>query len=211
MSASPSYQPRTAHSLRNLYYTRTVVQFLWAVIILASAIDHPALAAGFLILYPLWDVACTVYDLKSRIKAASADATAQYLNAAFGVAAAVGIALTVFKTPQNAVATFGAWACAAGLLQLVVGVSRRKSLGGQWAMILSGLQSTAAGVAFLVGGLSGKVHVKDLGGYAIFGAVYFLIAAFLMNRRVSRLSPQGAAAALSLGLIALSMTTTLSA
>jgi len=55
-------------------------------------------------------------------------------------------------------------------------------------MILSGLQSTAAGIAFGLGGLSGKVHVKDLGGYAIFGAIYFLIAGILLSRKLSQAS-----------------------
>ena len=84
-------------------------------------------------------------------------------------------------------AAFGGWAFIAGLLQLVVGVVRRQRLGGQWAMILSGAQSTAAGVAFVLGGLSGKVHIKDLGGYALFGALYFLIAGILLSRKMSSL------------------------
>ena len=84
--------------------------------------------------------------------------------------------------------TFGAWAAAAGLAQLAVGIFRRKEFGGQWAMILSGLQSTAAGVAFILGALHGKTHIKDLGGYAIFGGVYFLIAGFLLHRKLSQAS-----------------------
>jgi hypothetical protein len=52
-------------------------------------------------------------------------------------------------------------------------------------MILSGAQSTAAGVVFALGGLSGKFHIKDLGGYAIFGAIYFLVAGILLNRKLA--------------------------
>jgi len=80
---------------------------------------------------------------------------------------------------------FGAWALGAGLLQLIAGLIRRKKLGGQWAMILSGTQSTAAGVAFVLGGLGGKLHTKDMGGYAIFGAIYFLIGGVLLSRKLS--------------------------
>ncbi|MBW8749679.1 MAG: hypothetical protein JF584_19415, partial [Acidobacteria bacterium] len=72
--------------------------------------------------------------------------------------------------------------------QLVAGLIRRKQLGGQWAMILSGAQSTEAGIAFVLGGLSGKLHAKDLGGYAIFGAVYFLIGGVLLSRKLSQVS-----------------------
>jgi hypothetical protein len=53
-------------------------------------------------------------------------------------------------------------------------------------MILSGAQSTAAGIAFVLGGLGGKLHTKDVGGYAIFGAVYFLIGGILLSRKLLR-------------------------
>jgi uncharacterized membrane protein HdeD (DUF308 family) len=168
-------------NLRNLYFTRTGVQILWAAVVLLTATTNPTLAATFLILYPLWDVACTVYDLKTS--AASNSVITQYVNVAAGLLTAIGIGVTVYAHPQYAVAIFGVWAGVAGLLQLVVGIVRRRRLGGQWAMILSGLQSLGAGVAFTLGGLSGKTHIKDLGGYAVFGAVYFLIGGILLHRK----------------------------
>ena len=191
MSNTAPLEQLQAHSLRNLYFTRTAVQLLWAGIVIATAASSPALAAGLLILYPLWDVACTVYDLRSSSR--SGTPTAQYLNVVLGSLAAIGISVTAFKSPQQAVVTFGAWAFAAGLAQLAVGISRRKQLGGQWAMILSGIQSAAAGVAFILGGLHDKTHIKDLGGYAIFGGIYFLIAGFLMHRKLSQGSRDGVA------------------
>lgn len=172
---------QTARDLRTIYFTRTVVQFIWAVAIIAIAAKNPTAAATLLILYPLWDVACTLYDLK--ISAGENSVTTQYANAAVGILAAIGMGLTGYSHPPYAVAIFGGWALLAGLLQLAVGILRRQRLGGQWAMILSGVQSTAAGVAFALGGLSGKFHIKDLGGYAIFGAVYFLIAGILLGRK----------------------------
>lgn len=179
---------QAARSLRNLYFTRTIVQIIWAVTVIATAVQNPPLGATLLILYPLWDVACTLYDLKTS--AGSDSAKTQYVNAAIGTATAIGIALTGYSHVQYAVAIFGGWALVAGLLQLAVGILRRQRLGGQWAMILSGVQSTAAGVAFALGGLSGKVHIKDLGGYAVFGAIYFLIAGILLSRKLSKLHPQ---------------------
>jgi hypothetical protein len=192
MSTITSIDPLQTR-LRNLYITRTVVQLLWAGLVLVNAVSHPELAAGLLILYPLWDVACTVYDVRASTRSLSGPPTAQYVNVALGILAAIGIAATVFKSPQQAVVAFGAWASAAGLAQLAVGLSRRKQMGGQWAMILSGLQSTAAGAAFILGGLHGKTHIKDLGGYAIFGGVYFLVAGFLLQRKLSRTLKVGAA------------------
>jgi len=178
-AAAETLQP--AGNLRHLYLTRTAVQFLWAAATLAAAAKNPALAATLLVLYPLWDVACTLYDLRTSGDAASA--ATLYSNAAAGTLAAIGIGLTAYAHPRYAVAIFGAWALLAGLLQLAVGILRRRRMGGQWAMILSGLQSTAAGVAFAIGGLSGKLHIEDLAGYALFGAAYFLIAGIFAGRR----------------------------
>jgi hypothetical protein len=176
MSNTAPIEQLQAHSLRNLYFTRTAVQLFWAAIVISTAASNPALAAGLLVLYPLWDVACTLFDLRSSTR--FGPPTAQYVNVVLGSLAVIGIALTAFKSPQHAVVTFGAWAFAAGLAQLAVGISRRKQLGGQWAMILSGLQSAAAGVAFILGGLHDKTHIKDLGGYAIFGGATFSSLAF---------------------------------
>lgn len=195
MSMTVSNQMLQAH-LRNLYFTRTAVQLLWAGVVLAEAASNPGLAAGLLILYPLWDVACTIYDLRASTRSDSGKPTAQYVNAALGILAAAGISLTVFKSPQLAVVTFGGWAFAAGLAQLAVGIARRKALGGQWAMILSGVQSAAAGLFFIVGALHEKVHIKDLGRYAILGGVYFLIAGYLMHRKLSQAATAGSAVAI---------------
>ena len=175
-----------AYFLRRLYFTRTAFQIVWAACVISTTVTKPTVAAVLLILYPLWDVACTVYDLKKSAVEGSAK-TSQTTNAVLGVLAAIGIGLTAFDQPQYAVCIFGVWALAAGLLQFVMGLIRRKQLGGQWAMILSGLQSTAAGAAFIVGSLHGKFQVKDLPGYAIFGAIYFLIAGILLSRKLSRI------------------------
>ncbi len=186
----------SARSLRTLYFTRTLFQLVWAAGLLSTVMTHPQWAAILLILYPLWDVACTLYDLQTSAQA-GAVRTSQIINAGLGCATAFGIAFTVFSHSAYAVTIFGAWALGAGLLQLVTGLIRRKQLGGQWAMIVSGAQSTAAGLAFTLGGLSGKFHIKDLGGYAVFGAVYFLVGAILLSRKLSQLSSSQAEATAS--------------
>jgi uncharacterized membrane protein HdeD (DUF308 family) len=171
-------------SLRNLYLVRTGFQVVWAASVITTAIKQPLVAAVLFLLYPLWDVACTVYDLNTSSKSGSAR-TSQIINALLGVGAAIGIGLTVFHQPIYSVAVFGFWAFGAGLLQLVLGLIRRRQLGGQWAMILSGAQSTLAGVAFFLGGLGDKRHIKDVAGYAIFGAIYFLIGGILLTRKLA--------------------------
>ncbi|MFC6644768.1 hypothetical protein ACFQBQ_04005 [Granulicella cerasi] len=170
--------------LRNLYLTRTMVQLLWAAVIIRSASTNFALGAALMIAYPLWDVACTLYDLK---RASSQSSTSTLIvNVIAGVLTAIGIGLTAFNHPAYAVAIFGAWALAAGLLQLAVGILRRKTSGGQWPMILSGAQSGIAGVSFILGGLHEKLHYKDIGGYAIFGAAYFALSAIFLSRSIQR-------------------------
>src|SRR6202012_4518393 len=180
-----SHSTESVRSLRNLYFVRTVFQVIWAAAVLSTATTQPLVASILLVAYPLWDVACTLYDLIASRPAGSARPS-QVINALLGSATALGIALTVFSKPAYSIAIFGAWALGAGLLQLFAGLIRRRQLGGQWAMILSGAQSTAAGIAFVLGGLSGKLQTKDLGGYAIFGAVYFMIGGILLSRKLSR-------------------------
>ena len=178
----------STRSLRNLYFVRTAFQVVWAASVITTAVTQPQIAAILFLLYPLWDVACTVYDLNTSSKSGSAR-NAQTINALLGVGAAIGIGLTVFRQPIYAVAVFGVWAFGAGLLQLLLGLIRRKQIGGgQWAMILSGAQSMIAGVAFFLGGLYDKRHIKDVGGYATFGALYFLIGGVLLTRKLSRAS-----------------------
>ena len=178
----------STRSLRDLYFVRTAFQAVWAATVITTAIKQPLIAAVLFLLYPLWDVACTVYDLNTASRSGSAR-TSQIINALLGVGAAIGIGLTVFRQPIYSVAVFGAWAFGAGLLQLVLGLIRRKQLGGgQWAMILSGAQSMIAGIAFFLGGLRDKSHIKDVAGYAIFGALYFLIGGILLTRKLSKLS-----------------------
>jgi hypothetical protein len=176
---------QAAKSLRNLYFVRTIVQVIWAGAVIGIGLKNPTVGAMLLILYPLWDIACTLYDLKTS--AGSTSVTTQYMNVAVGVITAIAIGVTAYSHIQYAVAAFGGWALVAGLLQLCAGIVRKQRLGGQWAMILSGAQSMLAGVAFTFGGLGNKLHIKDLAGYAIFGAVYFLVAAVLLNRRIGLL------------------------
>jgi hypothetical protein len=164
---------------------RTVFQVIWAAAVISTVHAQPRVASILLIAYPLWDVACTLYDLMASRPTGSAR-TSQIINALLGFATALGISLTAFSIPAYSIAIFGAWALGAGLLQLIAGLLRRKQLGGQWAMIVSGAQSSAAGIAFVLGGLAGKLHTKDIGGYAIFGALYFLIGGVLLTRKLSQ-------------------------
>ena len=58
----------STRSLRNLYFVRTAFQVAWAASVIATAIKQPVTAAVLFLLYPLWDVACTVYELNTFSK-----------------------------------------------------------------------------------------------------------------------------------------------
>ena len=75
----------SARSLRNLYFVRTVFQAIWAAVVLSTATTQPLVASILLIAYPLWDVACTLYDLMASRPAGSAR-TSQVINALLGCA-----------------------------------------------------------------------------------------------------------------------------
>jgi uncharacterized membrane protein HdeD (DUF308 family) len=73
---------------------------------------------------------------------------------------------------------FGVWATLSGLLQLATGIRRRKGVGAQWPMILSGAQSALVGAMFLRQAAGPEVpSVVDIAPYAAFGAFYFLVSA----------------------------------
>ena len=55
----------STRSLRNLYFVRTAFQVAWAAGVITTAMKQPQVAAVLFLLYPLWDVACTVYDLNT--------------------------------------------------------------------------------------------------------------------------------------------------
>lgn len=167
------------HSLRRLYATRAAFAFAWAALLFTTG-ARPAVAATLLVLYPAWDAGITALDLRRR---ATEGRTLQWVNFASSALTALGIALASSAT--QIITVFGAWAIVAGLLQLGVGLARRRSLGGQWAMILSGAQSTLAGASFLFMAHAPDASVQKLAPYAVFGGIYFAVAAFRLEPRAA--------------------------
>jgi uncharacterized membrane protein HdeD (DUF308 family) len=90
----------------------------------------------------------------------------------------VTVAATLSHGMHAVLHIFGVWAVLSGLLQLVTGARRWKTFGAQWAMILSGAQSSFAG-AHMLGKAAGAapVGIADIAPYAAFGAFYFLVSA----------------------------------
>jgi uncharacterized membrane protein HdeD (DUF308 family) len=180
-TAVPTEGTAASAALRHLYLARAAVAVVWAVVFaaVASSLDGPTIT--LLVAYPAIDVAASLYD--ARTQRTTGAATVQFLNAAISTAALVGLAIASAASSAAVLHVFGAWATVSGIVQLVVAVRRRSTLGWQWAMLLSGGLSTLAGVAFNVAAASDDPELGMLAGYAGLGGVLFLVSALLLRTR----------------------------
>ncbi|MBP0459011.1 hypothetical protein [Streptomyces montanisoli] len=192
--ADPRPAPTAAHAapaaLRKLYLLRFAFAAVWAILLFASAGTLGPLSATLLVLYPLFDVACAVADIRSA-RAARAPGTAQgqaralYVNIALSALAGVGLVVAATSGIPSVLRVWGLWAITAGLVQLVVGAVRR-GLGGQWPMIVSGAISAVAGASFFAQAGKDNASLGSLAGYAVLGGVFFLVSALRIGRGTGR-------------------------
>ncbi len=169
----------TAHALRTLYFTRAAFSVIWVSLLLLFGKSAPV-ATALLLLYPAWDVAATFFDL--RANRGTASSLPQYSNIIIGVLTTVAVSIALGHGIPAVLLVFGVWASLTGFIQLLLGLRRRRQLGGQWPMILSGGQSIVAGVAFILMAHSPTAGVQNLAGYSAVGALYFLIAGFRLGK-----------------------------
>ena len=167
--------PTIAPALRRLYLVRFGFALIWAVLLFATGSDLGPLSVPLLILYPLFDVAAAVVDARSS------RAPGLYVNIAVSTLAAIGIAVAATSGIPAVLRVWGAWAIAAGLVQLILGIARRR-LGGQWPMILSGGISTLAGTSFVLQAAGDNASLRSLAGYALLGGIFFLVSALRLGR-----------------------------
>ncbi|HEY6899846.1 MAG TPA: hypothetical protein VI233_04360 [Puia sp.] len=160
-------------NLRKLYFLRAAFSVLWAILVSVFDKADPVL----FVLYPVWDVFATWLDIKAK------PSTPQYVNMVIGILTTIGVALALQKGVPGALVVFGLWAIITGLIQLILGLRRRRELNGQWPMIISGGQSMLAGTAFILMAHSPTMGIKSLAGYAVFGAFYYLVAAIRLTYR----------------------------
>jgi uncharacterized membrane protein HdeD (DUF308 family) len=165
----------TTPALRRLYLLRSGFAIVWAGLLALTASDLGVAAVVLLVLYPLVDVAAAVVDARAS------GARELVLNIVISSLAALGLALAATSGIPAALRVWGAWAVLAGIVQLVVALRRRR-LGGQWAMILSGGISTVAGASFIVMASGDDPSLTTLAGYAVLGGVFFLISAIRLGR-----------------------------
>ncbi len=171
------------NTLRNFYYLRAIVAFAWVAIVFAAAKAPPLVAGTLLVIYPAWDAIANVID--ARRSGGLAANPGQRFNALTSIITAVAMAVAfTLRGNEGGVLVFGMWALLAGLFQLAVGIRRRK-LGGQAFMMISGAQSALAGVHFVFKAFDNAPSVAQIAPYAAFGGFYFLLSALWLTFRKS--------------------------
>ncbi|GIF23125.1 uncharacterized membrane protein HdeD (DUF308 family) [Actinoplanes tereljensis] len=169
----------TAAALRRLYFVRFAFALVWALVMIPLAKHLNPLTATLLVIYPLFDVAAALVD--ARASRATGSPVLLYVNVAISSLAAVGLAVGAASGIPAVLRVWGAWAVVAGLVQLIVAVPRRR-MGGQWPMIISGGISVLAGGSFIASASADNPVLTNAVGYAIPGAIFFLIAAIRLGR-----------------------------
>ena len=178
--STPAPTSSVASSLRQLYFIRFGFAIAWAAVVFIVGSSLSPLTATLLVLYPLVDAAAAVVDFRSS-RAAGSPVALLYANMALSFAAAVGLAIAATAGAPMVLRVWGAWALTAGLVQLILGV-RRRALGGQWVLIVSGGLSVLVGFAFIAMAGGSSASLSSLGGYAALGGIFFLISALRLRR-----------------------------
>ena len=132
-----------------------------------------------IVLYPLFDVAAAIVDARSS--GVSGSTRALYVNIAISSLTAIGLVFAVTSGIPAVLRVWGVWAVVAGIVQLIVALTRRE-LGGQWAMIASGAISVLAGTSFFVQATAEGQTLGRVAGYAALGGIFFLISALRLGR-----------------------------
>jgi uncharacterized membrane protein HdeD (DUF308 family) len=180
----------TATSLRTLYFVRAAFSIVWValVFVLASTVTTntrpTVIAVVLLTIYPLWDAVATFLDARATPTAPTH--LAQYLGIIAGLAAAIGVLIATGAGPTPALIVFGVWACISGAVQLYLALRRRRPVGGQWPMIISGGLSVLAGISFIVTANAPRTSLTTLASYSAFGAFWYLVGALLLIRAAKR-------------------------
>jgi len=174
-----------ARSLKLYYFIRAGFSAVWVAAAFTVGQHSPAVANILLIAYPAWDAVANFVDA-ARSGGLGKNRT-QAVNVVVSAITTLAVILALQLSMNWVLAVFGAWAILSGLLQLGTAVRRWKSVGGQWAMILSGAQSALAGGFFISQArMPAPPSIANVAGYAAVGAVYFLISAawlFVNDRR----------------------------
>lgn len=176
--ASPvTVAPRSA--LRNLYFTRFGFTVIWAALLFVTAGVVSPLLTVLLIVYPLFDAAAVLWQIRAQRSIRRAKVS-EWINIVVSILVAIALGWASTISSAAALIVWGVWAIGAGIPQLITAIRNRRS-GGQVPQMLSGGISVFAGGAFLAQGLQGSEMLLGVAGYALLGAVFFLISAIRLS------------------------------
>jgi uncharacterized membrane protein HdeD (DUF308 family) len=146
------------------------------------------IAAVLLIIYPLWDVIATLLERRMAGTGTGTGSTNHVgtINVALGLVTTIGMIIAAFSTIGTALLVFGIWALLSGAIQLVVAIRRRRTIGAQWPMIISGGLSVLAGLNFAAMSASATSGLSTVAGYSAFGAFWFLVSVIVLSIRSRR-------------------------
>jgi len=134
-------------------------------------------------IYPIWDVIATILDISAN-RHNSTSKIPQYVNIGISSVTALVFAYTLQQGIVMTLIAFGAWAILTGLIQFILGLRRKKTMEGQWPMIISGAQSVIGGTANIILAHNTTKGIPGLATYVTFGAFYFLLAAIRLNKTI---------------------------
>jgi len=178
MTTAPA--PVAAPALSRLYAARFAVALVWAVLVLAFASEINPFVGVLLVLYPVYDLVAIAAD--ARLSGSGRPRSVLYVNVVLSAAAAIGLAVAATSGIPDVLRVFGVWAIVAGAAQLVVAL-RRRAVGGQLPMIVSGAISVLAGASFVAMASGDDPSLSAVGGYALLGGLFFLASSILLRRR----------------------------
>lgn len=166
-------------ALRRLYFVRFGFAVVWAALLFLTGGTMGPFLTILLIIYPLFDAASVFWQIRAEGENRRAKVS-EWINVVVSVAVAITLGWASTVSPSLALTVWGAWAIGAGLPQLITAIRNRRS-GGQVPQMLSGGISLFAGSAFVAQGLQGSGMITGVAGYALLGAIFFLISAIRLS------------------------------
>lgn len=179
MTDTTARTPLLGPALQRLYFIRFGFAILWALALFATAATRGPLLTALLVIYPIVDAAAVLWQLRAE-RRGSSPRPVEWGNVALSIIAAIALGIASAGPVGSVLAVWGVWALLSGITQLVTALLRRRT-GGQIPLVISGAISVLAGTSFAVTGLQGATSATGIGGYAILGGVFFLIAAIRLN------------------------------
>ncbi|KAI0205663.1 hypothetical protein F4808DRAFT_409828 [Astrocystis sublimbata] len=166
--------------LKKYYFVRVAFTAVWVAAAFTIGDAYYAVGAVLLVIYPLWDAAANLWD--AQVSGGLARNPTQAVNLLVSLATTILVLLAVLMSMHWVLGVYGAWAILSGSMQLGSAARRWQTAGAQWAQILSGAQSSLAGAFFIFKATQPEEpSIKDIAGYAAFGAFYFLVSALWLT------------------------------